>query len=201
MYSAKIAARVARVRPQTFQAWQKANLLRPTKSSHGGRVENTYTYDDLLLMRVIVRLKEQGIKPKAIRAALDTIEQMSNGDRRAWKLVSIYVHQGLIVVVFPNNELWNPVAAPKGPQKMAAVFFPELMEALKRELVPERFRHIDLDPEVLGGAPTVKGTRISTSAVASVLESGNDPKVVYPGLNDAQIREVDDYERSFLRAA
>ncbi len=202
MYSAKIAARVARVRPQAFQAWQKANLLRPTKFDYGGRVENTYTYDDLLLMRVIVRLKEQGIKPKAIRAALDTIEQMSNGDRRAWKLVSMYVHQGLIVVVFPNNEVWNPVAASKGPQKMAAVFFPELMEELKRELVPpERFKHIDLDPEVLGGAPTVKGTRISTLAVASVLESGIDPKVVYPSLNDDQIREVDDYERSFLRAA
>ncbi len=201
MYSAKIAARVARVSPQTFQAWQKANLLRPTKSDYGGRVENTYTYDDLLLMRVIVRLKEQGIKPRAIRTALDTIEQMSNGDRAAWKLVSIFVHQGLIVVVFPNNELWNPVAASKGPQKMAAVFFPELMEELKRELVPERFRHIDLDPEVLGGAPTVKGTRISTSAIASVLESGLDPKAVYPGLNDDQIREVDDYERSFLRAA
>ena len=76
------------------------------------------------------------------------------------------------------------------------------MEELKRELVPpERFKHIDLDPEVLGGAPTVKGTRISTLAVASVLESGIDPKVVYPGLNDDQIREVDDYERSFLRAA
>ena len=201
MYSAKIAARVARVRPQAFQAWQKTNLLRPTKSSHGGRVENTYTYDDLLLMRVIVRLKEQGIKPKAIRTALETIEQMSDGNRLAWKLVSMYVHQGLIVVVLPNNELWNPVAASKGPQKMAAVFFPELMEELKRELVPERFRHIDLDPEVLGGAPTVKGTRISTLAVASVLESGIDPKVVYPGLNDDQIREVDDYERSFLRAA
>ena len=201
MYSAKIAARVARVRPQAFQAWQKTNLLRPTKSSHGGRVENTYTYDDLLLMRVIVRLKEQGIKPKAIRTALETIEQMSDGNRLAWKLVSMYVHQGLIVVVFPNNEVWNPVAASKGPQKMAAVFFPELMEELKRELVPERFRHIDLDPEVLGGAPTVKGTRISTLAVASVLESGIDPKVVYPSLNDDQIREVDDYERSFLRAA
>ena len=202
MYSAKIAARVARVRPQTFQAWQKANLLRPTRFDHGARVENTYTYDDLLLMRVIVRLKEQGTKPKAIRTALDTIEQMSDGDRLAWKLVSMYVHQSLIVVVFPSNEVWNPVAASEGPQKMAAVFFPELMEELRRELVPpERFKHIDVDPEVLGGAPTVKGTRISTSAVASVLQSDLDPKAVYPSLNDDQIREVDDYERSFLRAA
>ena len=201
MYSAKIAARVARVRPQTFQAWQKAGLLRPTRFDSGGRVENTYTYDDLLLMRVIVRLKEQGIRLRAIRTTLDTIEQMSNGDRRAWMRVHMYVHQGLIVVVFPDNEAWNPVAASRGPQKMAVVFFPELMEELKRELVPERFRHIDLDPEVLGGAPTVKGTRISTSAVASVLESGVDPKAVYPNLSDEQIREVDDYERSFLRAA
>ena len=201
MYSARIAARVARVPPQTFQAWQKADLLRPTKFGNGGRAENTYTYDDLLLMRVIVRLKEQGIKPRAIRAALDAIEQMSDGNRRAWTRVRMYVHQGLIVVVFPDNEAWNPVAASEGPQKMAVVFFPELMDELKRELVPERFRHIDVDPEVLGGAPTVKGTRISTSAVASVLASGLDPKVAYPGLSDDQIREVDDYERSFLRAA
>ena len=67
MYSARIAARVARVRPQTFQAWIKADLIRPQKFVSGKRSENTYTYDDLLLMRLIVRLKEQGIHAGLLR--------------------------------------------------------------------------------------------------------------------------------------
>ena len=91
MYSARTAARVARVRPQTFQAWIKADLIRPRKFASGKRSENTYTYDDLLLMRLIVRLKEQGAKTKSIRAALATVEYMCEGNRTAWKQVEMSV--------------------------------------------------------------------------------------------------------------
>ncbi len=202
MYSARTAARVARIPAQRLRAWRRANLVHPGKFRHGKRVEDIYKYDDLLLIRLIVRLKEQGVKPKPIRVALDTIAHMNDGDRSAWKLVSMHVCDGLIVVIDPSNKAWNPIAASEGPQKMAVVFFPELIEELERELVPpDRFKHIGVDPEVLGGAPTVKGTRVSTAAIASVLESGGNPKEAYPTLTDEQIREVDDYERVFLQAA
>ena len=202
LYSAKTAARVARIRPQSFQAWQKANLLRPFKSVIGTQRENVYTYDDLLLIRLIVRLKEQGAVPKSIRAALDTIAYMSDGDGNAWKKVHILLDDGVIVVVFPDKRGWNPVAASRGSQKMAEVFFPELIEELHNELVPsDRFKHIEIDPEILGGAPVIKGTRISTRAVMSVLESGDNPKDAYPSLNDEQIAEVEEYENIFLKVA
>ena len=202
MYSARTAARIARVPPQTFQAWIKANLVRPRKLGSGRRPENTYTYDDLLLIRLIVRLKEQGASVKSIRAALDTVEYMCDGNRAAWKQVEMSVSSDLVVVMIPGIPDWNPVAASRGPQKMAAVFFPELIAELRNELVPpDRFRHIDVDPEVLGGSPTVKGTRISTRAVMSAVESDIDPKEVYPALTDEQISEVKDYERSFLQVA
>ena len=202
MYSARIASRVARVRPQTFQAWIKADLIRPRKFASGKSSENTYTYDDLLLMRLIVRLKEQGASTKSIRAALDTVEYMCEGNRTAWKQVEMSVSSDLVVVIIPGIPDWNPVAASRGPQKMASIFFPELIVELQNELVPpDRFKHIDVDPEVLGGAPTVKGTRISTRAVMSAVESEIDPKEVYPALTDDQIREVKDYEQSFLQAA
>ena len=202
LYSARIAARVARVRPQMFQAWIKADLIRSQKFRSGRRSENTYTYDDLLLMRLIVRLKEQGASTKSIRAALDTVEYMCEGNRKAWKQVEMSVSNDLVVVMIPGIPDWNPVAASKGSQKMAAVFFPELITELQNELVPPgRFKYIDVDPEVLGGAPTVKGTRISTRAVMSAVESEIDPKEVYPALTDEQIREVKDYEQSFLQAA
>ena len=202
MYSARTAARVARIPAQRLRAWRRANLVHPGKFRHGKRVEDIYRYDDLLLIRLIVRLKEQGVKPKPIRVALDTIAHMNDGDRSAWKLVSMHVCDGLVVVIDPSNRAWNPIAASEGPQKMAVVFFPELIEELERELVPpDRFKHIGVDPEVLGGAPTVKGTRVSTAAIASVLESGGNPKEAYPTLTDEQIQEADDYERVFLQAA
>ena len=200
-YSARTAARVARITPQTFQAWIRADLIRPQKFFFGKRPENTYTYDDLLLIRLISRLREQGIPAKTISRALDTIEQMT-GDRLAWKRAAMYVSGNVIAVVFPDMPDWSPTAASSGPQKMAVVFFPELLEELRNELVPRnRFKYIDVDPDVLGGSPIVKGTRISTRAVMSVLESSMDPHEAYPALTDDQIREVEEYERTFLQAA
>lgn len=202
LYSAKTAARIARIPPQSFQAWIRANLLRPRKLLIGTRAENTYTYDDLLLIRLIVRLKDQGAKPKAIRVALDTVEYVSEGDRNAWKRAVMLVDDGMVVAFFPDKENWSPIATSKGPQKMALVFFPDLIGELRDELVPpDRFKHIEVDPEVLGGSPVVRGTRISTRAVISVVESGGDPKDAYPILTDEQITEIEDYELSFLRVA
>ena len=204
MYSARMVARVARIPSQRFQAWTKSKLLRPYKFSYGKRVENTYTYDDLLLIRLIVRLREQGASAKSIRIALNTVEYMSQGDSTSWKRVGMIVSEGVVVVMFPQEvrQEWNPIAASKGPQKMAVVFFPELLEELRNELVPpDRFRHIEVAPDVLGGSPVVKGTRISTGAVMSVLESEGDPTEVYPGLTNEQVAEVREYEQSFLRAA
>jgi len=204
MYSAKTASRIARVRPQSFQAWIKANLLQSHKVDIGSQRENTYTYDDLLLMRLIVRLKEEGATAKSIRKALDTIEYMTDGDCSAWKRSRLLVSDGYVIAFFPDpqNGKWNPVAASKGSQKVTEVFFPELIGELQNELVPrDRFRHIEIDPEILGGAPVIKGTRISTRAVISVLESGGNPSEVYPSLSEEQIAEIEDYENSFLKAA
>lgn len=202
LYSARTAARIARIRPQNFQAWAKANLVQPTKIALGKRFENVYGYDDLLLIRLIVRLKEQGAKTRHIKKALDTIAYMNSGDRNAWKKARIMVSDGFVVVVFPDREDWNPIAASEGPQKMAEVFFPALIKDLQNDLVPQdRFKYIEINPEVLGGSPVIKGTRLSTRAVLSVIESGGDPKVVYPNLTDEQIEEARDYEKSFLQAA
>lgn len=200
-YSPSVAARVARIKYQNFQAWAKANLLRPTTVALDKKNENVYSYKDLLLIRLIVRLREQGIRPKQIKAALDTIALLSGGDKDAWMKATIMVTGGVVAVVLPEKPEWNPVAASQGPQKMAVVFFPELIEELQAELVPpEQFPYIEVDPEVLGGAPVVKGTRISTKAIVSVKESGQDPHEAYSELTDEQIENAEAYEE-FLAAA
>jgi uncharacterized protein (DUF433 family) len=194
-YSPNVAARVARIKYQNFQAWAKANLLHPTLVAYDAKSENIYNYKDLLLIRLIMRLREKGIRTKEIKAALETIEMMSGGVRDAWMKSTILVTDGVVAVFFPDKPEWNPVAAAQGPQKMAVVFFPNLINELKEELLPaSRFPHIEIDPEVLGGSPVIKGTRITTRAVASIRESGEKPKEAYPDLTDLQIADAEAYE-------
>lgn len=200
-YSPRVAAKVARIRYQNFQAWAKASLLHPKKVRLGKREESVYTYADLLLIRLILRLRQHEVRPKAIKTALKTITALAEGDPHAWMKATMYVESGMIVVVFPDREDWNPIAASKGTQKLSLVFFPELREELEHELVPpERFPFIEIDPQVLGGMPVVRGTRVSTRSIAEVAASGEDPVKAYPELKPDQIRNARDYEE-FLAAA
>ena len=126
---------------------------------------------------------------------------MSDGDRDAWMKTTILVSDGVVAVFCPDRPEWNPIAVTQGPQKMATVFFPKLIEELINELVPpERFPYIEVDPKVLGGTPVVKGKRISTRAVAGVIQSGGDPSEAYPDLTKEEISNVEAYEE-FLEAA
>ena len=202
LYSPRVAARVARIRPQSFQAWAKANLLQPLRVAKGGeRGGAVYTYKDLLLIRLIVRLRAEGVRTRNIRIALDTIASVSGGNRDAWMRSRLLVTSGLVVVVFPDTAEWNPMAASEGPQKMAEVFFPELIEQLKEELVPPiQFPFVEVDPQVLGGSPVVKGTRVSTRAVVSIEDAGQDPLEAYPDLTKEQVANARAYEE-FLKAA
>ena len=84
---------------------------------------------------------------------------------------------------------------------MAVVFFPELINELRDELVPpDRFPEIEVNPDVLGGAPVIRGTRISTRAIVSTKESNRAPREAYPELTREQIANAEAYEE-FLRAA
>jgi uncharacterized protein (DUF433 family) len=149
---------------------------------------------------LILRLRQEGFPPREIKRALDVIRDMSEGDPHAWMKSSIYIDGKLIVAILSGAARWNPVAASKGPQKMAVVFFPELIKELERELVPDRFQHVEVNPEILGVAPVIKGTRIPTHAVVEQIHLGQDPQIAYPILISEQIVDAKAYEE-FLDVA
>ena len=201
-YPARMAARIAQIRYQSVQAWAKANLLAPTPFGvTTKKIENTYSYRDLLLIRLIVRLKTAGAKPREIRTALETLRVLTGVDD-AWLRSTIAVQGRTVVALLHDRPDLSPVAPSHGAQKgLHVVFFPELVKELRDELVPpDRFPLIEVDPLVLGGLPTIKGTRISTAAVVSVLRSGGEPLEAYPSLTQDQVANAERYER-FLDAA
>jgi len=195
LYSPRVAARVAQIRYQSFQAWAKANLLHPAfQFRWDKKTENIYSYYDLLLIRLIKRLRDKGFRTKTIKKTLDVVSTMSGGDPYAWTRATICVDDKIIVAFLSERPEWNPIAASKGPQKMEVVFFPELIGELKRELVPAQFRYVEIDPEVLAGTPVIKGTRIPTSIVHLMWMEGQDPKEAYPELTNEQIKDAEAYE-------
>lgn len=202
MYSPRLAARIGRIKYQSFQAWAKANLIHAEKKPIGDRkTESIYSFYDLLLIRLIVRLKAEGARPREIRAALDTIDMLYEREPHAWRKVILMFSKeaNVIVVVTPDKPDWNPLAASRGPQKLAVVFFPDLTKELQDELAPpDKFPHVEIDPEILGGVPVIKGTRISTRAVATC--AVEDVRKAYPKLTEEQIKNAQDYEK-FLTAA
>ncbi len=77
LYSPKTAARVARVKYQVFQACAKASLMHSSyQIVKGKKVENVYTYYDLLFIRLVKRLRDKGFTTKKIKTALKVIQTM-----------------------------------------------------------------------------------------------------------------------------
>ena len=110
LYSPGDIVRIAKVRPQVFQAWIKAGLLIPTvRITAGKRAQNVYSYRDLLLIRLIVRLREKGFPVGKIKRALDNIVAAAGGDPGAWLESSIYADKDLIAAILPRKSGRRPV--------------------------------------------------------------------------------------------
>lgn len=194
LYSPKIAAHIAQIRYQNFQAWAKGNLLHALfQIRKGKRLENVYTYYDLLLIRLIKRLRDRQFSTRTIKVALDAIYMLSGNDPYGWTKCTIVVCDRVIAVKVPDKPEW-PIAASRGTQKMEVVFFPELIEELERELIPPRFRYVEIDPEILGGTPVIRGTRIPTNIIHEMIEEEVNPLEAYPGLTQEQVADANEYE-------
>ena len=195
LYSPSDIVRIAKVRPQVFQAWIKAGLLSPPVALHArGKSQNVYSYRDLLLIRLIARLREKGFPVGKIKQALDNIVAAAGGDPGAWLQAIIYADKDLIAAILPGDTAGAPFSASQGAQALAVALLPELLEELERDLVPKRFQHVRIDPEVLAGAPVVAGTRVPTQAVLLTRRSGQDPREAYPALSKEQVEAAIAYE-------
>jgi len=194
LYSPNIAAHIAQIRYQNFQAWAKANLLHPIfKIRKGTRLENIYTYYDLLLIRLIKRLRDRNFSTKTIRGALDAIYMLTGNDPYGWTKCTIVVSDRVIAVRVPDKPEW-PIAANRGTQKMEVIFFPELIEELEKELIPPHFRYVEINPEILGGTPVIRGTRIPTNIIRDMIEEKVNPLDAYPDLTKEQVEDANKYE-------
>lgn len=63
------------------------------------------------------------------------------------------------------------------------------------------FQNIVANPEILGGKPIIKGTRISIEHILELLASGGEIKTIaqkYPQLSEAAIKEAILFSKRFI---
>lgn len=62
--------------------------------------------------------------------------------------------------------------------------------------MPKTFTHINVDPEILGGKPVIRGTRIPVYVIVNLTAQGQNTKYIlknYPDLTPQDITEALQY--------
>jgi uncharacterized protein (DUF433 family)/DNA-binding transcriptional MerR regulator len=197
-YTTHEIARLAGVRPRRIGQWRRLGLLPRT-----GRVPGTYSYADAAEAVLAHYLVESKLRPREVAQIVRNLRD-KYGD---WPLSTAPLeHDGKLVVVREGEELVLDVGehADQGVLE-ATLDLREVRDALAHGgwvALDKRRESVEVDPDKLAGAPTVRGHRIPTELVADLLEEARGRKTLREeyGLTDREIDEAADYEADVRKA-
>jgi uncharacterized protein (DUF433 family) len=184
-------ASVRRLRYWARPQGRRAPLLRP---EFGSTRPARYSFRDLLALRAFVYLREdEEASLQRIRKALDTLTRLGDGRHPAgYRLTAA----GRAILWVP--EQGDPVDVVVSPGQQAWTFVGEdvlgpFRDRRGEEVVAlrEPYEQISVDPEVLGGYPVIKGTRVPYDIVAGLVKDGLPSACVgllYPGVDERGAR-------------
>jgi len=175
-YSSSQVSRLAGVPIATLYEWRKRGIIRPSlQLLQGGLVaDEGYSYADVTLIRVLRSLRERRLTFDSAGKALRHMYERLGPPSRGWANERVYVVGNRIYVDRPDE--WGATDATELGQKVETVLFGDLFEELRELdegasiLVPPQFRkYVQINPEVMGGEPVVKDTRLPTSVLRTML--------------------------------
>jgi len=175
-YSSSQVSRLAGVPIATLYEWRKRGIIRPSlQLLQGGLVaDEGYSYADVTLIRVLRSLRERRLTFDSAGKALRHMYERLGPPSRGWANERVYVVGNRIYVDRPDE--WGATDATELGQKVETVLFGDLFEELRELdegasiLVPPQFRkYVQINPEVMGGEPVVRDTRLPTSVLRTML--------------------------------
>jgi DNA-binding transcriptional MerR regulator len=106
-YSGKRAADIVGISYRQLDYWARTDLIRPSLAdAHGSGSRRRYTYRDLLELKLVKTLLDNGIKPESIRDAFSLMRDQLGDDVASAKLV---MSGNSAVLVRENEELIDVV--------------------------------------------------------------------------------------------
>jgi uncharacterized protein (DUF433 family)/DNA-binding transcriptional MerR regulator len=137
------------------------------------------SYNDLLAINSIRRFRDQGLPLQKVRLAIKYLsKELEQGE--TWYGMKLVTDGDKLVTIIPSAQdimkSKELVDAARYGQKFFEVAFADLVSDLyaDRDLIesPIFKQFININPHVQGGAPTIRGTRIPTSVIASWAKRG-----------------------------
>ena len=200
-YTLQDASRLSRIPESVVRKWRP--IVKPSLalSTFGGKETFGYTFDSLVLLRLIRRLRESSISlPRSVNA-VHLFVDMFGAPGPNWANGRFFrTGSELLVRDIRSKDVVE--AARRQYATRGVLFdadFSQFKDRLDVLLVPERFaRRVEIDPEIMDGHPVVKGTAIETSVVAALRDKGmTESEIVeyYPHLTHLDIRASRSYER------
>jgi uncharacterized protein (DUF433 family)/DNA-binding transcriptional MerR regulator len=167
-------------------------LLAPELGECGGRL--LYSFRDVIALRTFVFLREQ-LPLQRIRKAVSNLRDLGSTDHLS--RYRLFVSGKSVVWQDPEEDTFVDLVEQPGALRLAAIMG-DVMRPFTRQgrkvvdLVHPR-PNIEIDPEIQGGYPVIRGTRIEFDLVASLIEDGMRPsevKSIYPSVSAAGARDA-----------
>lgn len=190
-YSTALAATLSGATVNQLRSWRNKQLLVPEISN-----ENPFEYSfrDLVALRTIARLRAQ-TSFQRIRKA---IESMTDFEMVNHLSTYVFATDGKDIKVRTDNGFMNLINSHKGQYEfygLEDIYRPFLN--MNGKEVPDFRRpkpHLSVDPQRLGGFPTIRDSRIPYSDIVELCADGElEPGEIsefYPQVSDAAAKDA-----------
>ena len=178
-YSPSQVSRLTRIPRSTLHDWKVRNILKPSvRIMAGGEiVDEGYSYADLTILRLSRAIRDKKLNMQSVCIALRHLIDRFGPPDRGWFGVHVYVANNHVYA--ERSDEWDITTADKGGQKLETRLFDEVFDILREMdenghiLLPKGFSQcITIKPDVMGGEPVIKNTRIPTATIATKFHKG-----------------------------
>lgn len=175
-----------------LDGWHRNGIVRARTWRNPRKLPRIYAWSEYARARAAQEFLGRGVPPRALRCTLDRLDQTI----RAWHELLRYDHRHALIercgseeggfryeVVKPDGADARAVAEPSavyaGEEEALLL---DVAEHLRDEGPLGRLRRfepwVDLRPEVQGGSPTLRGSRIRTAYLAEAADAGNTAREI-----------------------
>lgn len=179
LYPLRRAAQICHTSVQRLSYWIRSGLISPHIHASPPGMPPILSYNDLLAVNAVRRLRDQDLPLQRIRVAIKYLSKELE-IRENWYELKLVTDGRKLVTSLPAAqnilESIELVDAARYGQKFFEVVLADLVSDLytDRALIeaPRFKQFIDINPRVQAGAPTIRGTRIPTSVIAGWAKRG-----------------------------
>lgn len=178
-YPTAQVSRLTQIPIRTLYNWKERGIIRPSVyvMDNDRVVEEGYSYADLTLIKILRALRDDQLDLTSAGIALRHLYERLGPPNKGWADADVYII-GRRIYAHKLDE-WDTTAATQFGQKVETRAFGDLFRELREQeeegsiLVPQEFgAYVEINPDVMGGEPVVKGTRVPTAVLAVLKAKG-----------------------------